>query len=140
MPFYRYRCRACGRKITQYFATYAAYDEAQPTCTTCGSNDLAAVISRVAFAKSEDARMDSLADDMDMGGLDENDPRSLGRWMRKMSGEMGEDLGPEFDEVVGRLESGEDPESIERTMPELAEDSGMGGLGGMGGLDNLDDF
>ena len=38
-----------------------------------------------------------------MAGLDEEDPRSLGRFMRKMGSEMGEDLGDEFDEVVGRL-------------------------------------
>jgi hypothetical protein len=39
--------------------------------------------------------------------------------MRKMSDEVGEDLGPEFDEVVGRLEAGESPEDIEKSMPEL---------------------
>jgi hypothetical protein len=55
-----------------------------------------------------------------MSGLDEEDPRSLGRFMRKMSQEMGEDMGDEFNEVVGRLESGESPEAIEESMPELA--------------------
>ncbi len=70
-----------------------------------------------------------------MAGLDEEDPRSLGRFMRNMSSEMDEDLGDEFDEVVGRLESGESPESIEKSMPDLAE-SGSGDLpGGDLGLD-----
>jgi Flp pilus assembly protein TadB len=59
-----------------------------------------------------------------MAGLDEDDPRSLGKFMRKMSREMGEDLGDDFGEVVDRLESGESPESIERSMPELADNSG----------------
>jgi hypothetical protein len=36
--------------------------------------------------------------------------------MRKMGEEMGEDMGPEFDEMVGRMEAGEDPEEIERSM------------------------
>jgi len=49
-----------------------------------------------------------------------------------MGSEMGEDLGPEFNEVVDRLESGEDPESIEKSMPEL-------GAGGDGGGDLGDD-
>ena len=51
--------------------------------------------------------------------------------MRKMGDEMGEDLGPEFDEVVGRLESGEDPEAIEKSMPDLLGGAGddLGGLG-----------
>lgn len=131
MPYYNYRCRECGRKVTLFFSNYAAYDEAEPTCTGCSSTNLVALIGRVAVAKSEDARLDALADPTSMSGLDENDPKSLGRWMRRMSGEMGEDLGPEFDEVVGRLESGEDPESIEESMPDLGE--GMGGTGmGMG--------
>jgi Flp pilus assembly protein TadB len=59
-----------------------------------------------------------------MAGVDEDDPRSLGRFMRKMSSEMGEDMGDEFNEVVDRLESGEPPESIEETMPDLGEGSG----------------
>lgn len=65
-----------------------------------------------------------------MSGLDEEDPRSLGRFMRKMSSEMGEDLGDEFDEVVGRLESGESPEAIEESMPELADSAGGSDLPG----------
>ena len=132
MPFYTYRCRDCGRKMTLFFESYTAYDEAEPACTHCKNTNLVEIIGRVAVAKSEDARMDALADPSALGGLDENDPKSLGRWMRKMSSEMGEDLGPEFDEVVGRLESGEDPESIERSMPDLGAD--MGGMGDMDGL------
>jgi hypothetical protein len=67
-----------------------------------------------------------------LAGLDEEDPRSLGKFMRNMSSEMGEDLGDEFDEVVGRLESGESPESIEESMPDLG--AGEPGLGGGDGL------
>jgi hypothetical protein len=78
----------------------------------------------VALAKSEESRMDAMDPDTMMAGLDEEDPRSLGRFMRKMSDEMGEDMGPEFDEVIGRLESGESPESIEKSMPELGVDEG----------------
>ena len=68
--------------------------------------------------------MDDLDDFGDLPDLDESDPRSLGRWMRKMSDEVGEDLGPEFGEVVGRLEAGESPESIESSMPELLGEGG----------------
>jgi hypothetical protein len=42
--------------------------------------------------------------------------------MRKMSREVGEDMPPEFDEVVDRLEAGESPEEIEKSMPELGGD------------------
>lgn len=135
MPYYNYRCRDCGRKVTLFFKSYAAYDEAAPVCRHCGSHNLAELIGRVAVAKSEDARLDNLADPSALGGLDENDPRSLGRWMRTMSHEMGEDLGPEFDEVVGRLESGEDPEAIEQSMPDLGDS--MGGADSFGGMDDF---
>lgn len=84
------------------------------------------LISRVSVVRSEESRLESLADPSNFAGLDEDDPRSLGRFMRKMSQEMGEDLGPEFDEVVDRLESGQTPEEIEDSMPELGEDLGGG--------------
>jgi hypothetical protein len=51
--------------------------------------------------------------------------------MRRMADETGEDLGPEFGEVVNRLEKGEDPDAIEKSMPELAE---MGATRADGGL------
>jgi hypothetical protein len=83
-------------------------------------------ISRVALAKSEESRLNSLDEDTLLAGLDEEDPRSLGRAMRRMNQEMGEDLGPEFNEVVERLESGQSPEAIEKAMPDLSESTGPG--------------
>jgi hypothetical protein len=56
--------------------------------------------------------------------LDEDDPRALARMMRKMGDELGEDMDPEFDEVLDRLESGQSPEEIEKTMPDLADGGG----------------
>jgi hypothetical protein len=69
--------------------------------------------------------LESLADPSSLAGLDESDPRSIARWMRKMSQETGEDMGPEFDEMVDRLEAGEDPEEIESSMGDLGEE-GLG--------------
>jgi Flp pilus assembly protein TadB len=48
-----------------------------------------------------------------------------------MSGEMGEDLGAEFNEVVDRLEAGESPEEIEKSMPEMAGEGSEADLGGL---------
>jgi hypothetical protein len=79
----------------------------------------------VAVLKSEESRLEDLADPSNLAGLDEDDPKSMARWMRKMSHEMGEDLGPEFDEVVGRLEAGESPEDIETSMPDLGGGEGF---------------
>ncbi len=69
--------------------------------------------------RSEDSRMEALADPDNFGDVDENDPRSVGKFMRRMGSEMGEDMGPEFNEMVGRLEAGESPESIEADIPEI---------------------
>jgi hypothetical protein len=54
----------------------------------------------------------------------EDDPKAMGQMMRKMGKEMGEDLPPEFDEVVDRLEKGQSPEDIEKAIPDLGGDSG----------------
>lgn len=99
--------------------TYAEYDSSRPACPNCGSDQLQRLISRVRVAKSEESRLESLADSSALSGLDEDDPRALGRLMRQMGSEMGEDLGDEFDEITRRLESGESPESIESSMPDL---------------------
>jgi putative FmdB family regulatory protein len=122
MPRYDYRCRACQRTFTLTYATVTEVDQVTPTCPRCGSTDLSRLITRVSILTNEETRLERLADPDRLGGLDENDPRALGRMMREMSHEMGEDLGPEFGEVVGRLEAGESPESIEQSLPDLGGD------------------
>ncbi len=62
----------------------------------------------------------------DIGGVDEGDPRELGKWLRKAANAAGEPLPPELEEVCGRLEAGEDPEQIEDEMGETLE-RGLGG-------------
>ncbi|MBK8429915.1 MAG: hypothetical protein IPL28_00895 [Chloroflexi bacterium] len=132
MPYYDFRCLSCQRKVTLFYKNFAAYDEAAVaathTCPKCGSAQLTRRIGRVAVAKGEDARMDALGDETALAGLDPDDPRALGRYMRQMSGEMGEDLGDEFHEVVDRLEKGQSPEQIEQALPGLADS--VGGAGG----------
>lgn len=126
MPVYEFRCQDC-RRLVRLTYSFSEYDSATPTCIHCGSQDLQRRIGRIALAKSEEARMDSMLDESALAGLDEEDPKQLGRLMRQMSQEMGEDLGEEFGEVVDRLEKGQSPEEIEQAMPDLAE--GDGGLG-----------
>ena len=79
----------------------------------------------VRLVKSDAARADSLAEDFtepsDLAGL-ENDPQAMGRVMRKMGNQMGEELPPEFNEVVDRLEKGQSPESIEKDLPDVGAD------------------
>jgi putative FmdB family regulatory protein len=134
MPIYEYTCQDCRRRVSLLWRSFADVETRAAVCPRCGGTHLTRLISRVAVVRSEESRLDSLADPASLDGLDENDPKSLARFMRKMASETGEDLGPEFSEVVDRLEAGEDPESIEQSMPELAGEGGMG-MGGMGGDD-----
>ena len=123
MPYYDFRCLDCRRRVTLFYKNFTAYDEATTaashTCPQCGSHQLTRRIGRVALAKGEDARMEGMADEAMLAGLDGDDPRALGRYMRQMSHEMGEDLGDEFHEVVDRLEKGQAPEEIEQALPHL---------------------
>ena len=128
MPIYEYRCLDCGRKLSVLWRSRA--DVKAPTCRRCGSKNLSKLVSRVRLVRSEESHLDNLSDEAMLADLDESDPKTLGRWMRRMSQEAGEDLGPEFDEVVGRLEAGEDPESIEKSMPELGDLGGSDFVGG----------
>ena len=93
------------------------------TCLHCQSTHVQRRIGRIRIARSEDSHLEDLADPAKLEGL-EDDPQSLGRVMRQMSRELGEDMGPEFDEVVTRLESGQSPDEIEESMPELGSDAG----------------
>jgi hypothetical protein len=107
--------------------TFAEYGQKSVQCAHCGSQNIQRRIGRIRVAKSEESRLENLADPAALEGL-EDDPKALGRMMRKMGNEMGEDLGPEFKDVVDRLEAGQDPEEIEKALPDLGGD--MGGLGG----------
>jgi hypothetical protein len=70
-------------------------DSFQPVCKYCKGENLEQLFSRFAMPKSEESRMESLADPSSFSGLDENDPSSVARWMKKMGKELGEDFGGE---------------------------------------------
>ena len=135
MPRYGFQCQNCGKKFRK-FLTYQEYGTVEVLCPYCQSARLSRLIDKVRFARSEDSRMESLESTFSnpaaLEGL-ENDPVSMGRLMRQMGNEMGgEELGPEIEEVVRRLEKGQTPEEIEKEMPDLGE--GMPGMGGGGDL------
>jgi hypothetical protein len=131
VPVYEYRCPKCRRKSSVLFRTYAEVTE--PACSTCHV-PLTKLMSLFSTVKSEDTRAEELSDPSSFGDVDEDDPRSVARWARKMSSEAGEDLGPEFDEMVDAMERGEDPASFGEGVGE--ED---GGSDFAGGGDDLDD-
>lgn len=126
MPTYEYRCQDCGKRFS-LFMTYQEFDSAVVECKYCSSKNISRKIGRIRVAKSEESRLESLSDPAALENL-EDDPQELGRMMRRMSSEMGEDLGPEFDEVIDRLEKGQSPEEIEEALPDLGDEGSLGGL------------
>jgi putative FmdB family regulatory protein len=122
MPFYEYTCLNCEKRFDS-FLSYSEYGKKPVTCPHCGSSKVQRKLPRVRFSKSEESRMDNLAGDFSdpsaLAGL-ENDPQAMGRMMRRMGSELGEEMPAEFDEVVDRLEKGQSPEDIEKDLPDLA--------------------
>ena len=136
MPIYEYFCLDCRKRVSVFFRTFSEASDDAARCPRCEGAHLRRLVSRVAVLKSEDARLDDMADPSFMAGLENEDPRALAGFMRKMSDEMGEPLDAEMSEMVDRLERGESPEEIEKTMPDLGGDAGIGGgMAGMGGGD-----
>jgi hypothetical protein len=82
--------------------TLAVSAAVDPVCSHCGGRNLTKLVSRVAVRKSEGSRLEGLADPSSMGGLDESDPKSVARWMKRMGKEMGEEAGEDFDEEVDK--------------------------------------
>ena len=111
MPLYEYRCTTCRRKST--LLTLRASEQVVPVCEHCGSTDMTRLMSRFALGRSENSRMESLSDPSQFAGLDESDPKSMARWMRKMGRELGEDAGADFDSLVDEMEQGGDDDSAD---------------------------
>jgi putative FmdB family regulatory protein len=108
MPIYEYRCGKCRRKVT--VITLRVSEAVDAVCEHCGSRELTRLMSRFAMVRSEESRLDGLADPSSLSGLDENDPKSMARWMRKMGKELGDDAGDDFDEMIDEMEAGGDAE------------------------------
>ncbi len=137
MPIYEYECRKCGRVASFLVRNTGAHR--RPPCPHCRARAMRRVLSRFSAVGGRKTRTDDApapeADDggfdaeggegpddtgfdeagleAAMEGVDENDPRSMGRMMRRLAQQTGEPLDEETDEVVRRLEAGEDPESID---------------------------
>jgi hypothetical protein len=92
----------------------------QPECKFCKSSDMERLFSRFSSPKSEEARMESLADPSSFSGLDENDPASVARWVKKMGKELGDDFS--------------DGQDIDQMAEEAANEVASGGMGGQGAM------
>ena len=152
MPIYEYYC-ADNHTIYQFYAKTVAQGQTTPKCpgnpkfrlkklvsafaiTGGGVKDEAAEKTPPADTSADDPRMEAAmgAMEKEFSNLDENDPKAMGRMMRRMSELTGEKIDGQFEEVVRKLEEGTDPDELEEALgPEQqTEDSGDPYGGGMG--------
>jgi putative FmdB family regulatory protein len=106
MPIYEYACAACKRRTSVFVRS--ASSTVRPRCEHCGATKLSRVLSKFAV---HGGRL-NLDSDSAFDGIDESDPRTMARLMRQMGEESGEPMEPGFEEMIGRMEAGEDPESV----------------------------
>lgn len=115
MPIYEYICRACGKRCSILVLNLRNPPPAD--CRHCGSSQMDRVLSRFAAPKSEEARLESLANPGNLSGFDEDDPRSAARFMKKMGEAMGQDVGNDMEAMMEQAEdSGETGGNGETTV------------------------
>ncbi|MGC9328535.1 MAG: FmdB family zinc ribbon protein, partial [Candidatus Hinthialibacter sp.] len=159
MPIYEYGCPKC-RTIFQFWSQKIG-EQTTPVCPKCGGKNMKKIVSSFAIGKgqrSTPSQAGAVDDESGMpdpfanmspeqqahaeremmklmsqaDSLDENDPRQMGAFMRKLTESTGMDMGPEMNEAIRRLERGEDPEKIEEEMGDIFGDLGEDPMGGGG--------
>ena len=133
MPIYEYICPKCNGRFQKLVRGFS--DPVGLACPRCASTEVQRAVSRVAVLKSEESRADALADPSMFAGLDENDPRSIARWAKKLGKELGEEAGEDWDSMVeemleeelsGEGEDGEDGDGNTKKNVKKPDDLGWG--------------
>ena len=149
MPIYEFLCRQCNRIYS--FHSFKVASEKTPMCPKCSATDLRRVPSSFGISSApkvgeggggaddgpdfDDPRVERemMRFASELENMDENDPRAMAKAVRKMTELAGEPITPAMEEMIRRLEAGEDPDRIEEDLGDaLEEEVGEGG-GGFGG-------
>ncbi|MCW5943029.1 MAG: zinc ribbon domain-containing protein [Fimbriimonadaceae bacterium] len=96
MPVYEFRCLACKAKFSALIGMVAEPDD--ESCPKCGSKETRRLVSRFARARSEDDRIDELADRVETMG-EPDSPGAMRRLVRDMGKAMDEDMADEMEEM-----------------------------------------
>ena len=144
MPIYEFYCSDCNT-IFSFFSKTADTD-ARPECPRCGRAELERRPSRFAigrpsgeadldageddpFAGMDEERLEqmmgSMAGELDSMGEGDEDPRAMARLLRRFGEAAGMEAGPRMEEMLSRLESGEDPESLEQEMGDVDDEGDL---------------
>ena len=148
MPIYEFYCPKNNR-IYSFLARSLAYHGKTPRCPDNPEFPMERMISSFAVTgrakeKSEadgppvdDRAMEGLMSEMEseFSGMDEenSDPRKLARMMKKMSAVTGEPMPAGMQEMIKRMEAGEDPEKLEAEYGDAFDELEAGQAEGGGG-------
>ena len=132
MPIYEFYCADCHRVFN--FLARAINTAKRPNCPRCGRPELDRKVSRFAISKGRaEPAAEGPADNVDEAALerameqfaseaeslDENNPRDMARFFRKISEAAGMPKDERFEEVMRRMEAGEDPDALEEEFGDL---------------------
>jgi putative FmdB family regulatory protein len=134
MPIYEFYCEPCHTVFQ--FLSRSVDTTGRPPCPRCGAGPLERRVSVFSISRGleepgegEDGLPDEAALERAMAGLegeidsvDEDDPRAMGRVLRKLLGASGLRLKPGMEEAIARMEAGEDPDAIEADLGDAIDD------------------
>ncbi|MBC7369839.1 MAG: FmdB family transcriptional regulator [Undibacterium sp.] len=150
MPIYEYYCPN-NHTVYQFYAKTLAQGTTVPKCPDNAKYRMQKMVSAFAVTSGgkkgddasppasvaagddgvDDARMEAAmgAMEKEFTNVDENDPRAMGRMMRRMAEMTGEKIDGEMEEVVRKLEEGADPDSLEERLDGSAGEGPDGDMG-----------
>ena len=108
MPIYEYICNPCNKRVNLFFRSYDEASRNTAICPDCDNKDLRRLISVSSISGGQKSTSQQK--------ISPNNPHLLAQKMRSSMRKSGKDYGNEFNEVVHRLEKGENPNSIEKSL------------------------
>lgn len=139
MPVYEYYCEDCH--VIYSFRVIDFHSTKQPQCPDCGRKRLEKQISMFAISKGrgDGGEADDEFPDLDesamekammalegeANALDEDNPKAMAKFMRRLYESTGLKLGGGMEEAIRRMEAGEDPDKIEEEMGDSLDDDSM---------------
>lgn len=138
MPIYEFYCPN-NHRIYSFFARSLAHAGKTPRCPDNPKHRMERMMSTFAVtgrakekpdappgAERDDARMEAAMAQMEreLGSIDENNPnpRQLASMMRRMSELTGQKVPEQMEEMLGRMEAGEDADQLEEEMSAMMDD------------------
>jgi putative FmdB family regulatory protein len=96
MPIFEFRCNQCGKKFASLVGMTA--DSGELECPHCSGTSAEKLVSRVARYRTEDQRVDEMADRLENMGEPES-PTEAREMVREMGRAMDDDMADEMEEM-----------------------------------------